>query len=126
MLKNYIRRQRTTGFIFAGTRRRRSVYYKEKKIAITIAFSNIIEYVAETLGAEVICTPVGEPYLAQAKLVCSALLGLEEHGSVLLEWSKECPILDRLKQEIPIDYERFSDMDSGFSEGMTEIRARGA
>ncbi len=165
---------------------------KDKKniIAVTIAFSNIIEHVAGTLGAEVIYTPVGEPYLAQAKLLCGAQVGLEEHGSVLLEWSREGPmlagvmagilakeemtlsklvasypkyyqikdaktlpagkdtqaILDRLKQEIPQDYERLSDMDgvrvdytdgwflvraSGtepkvrvFSEGKTEARAR--
>ena len=162
---------------------------KEKIIAVTIAFSNIIEYVAGTLGAEVIYTPVGEPYLAQAKLLCGAQVGLEEHGSVLLEWSREGPmlagvmagilakkrmtlselvasypkyyqikdaktlpagtdtetILDRLKQEIPQDFERLSDMDgvrvdytdgwflvraSGtepkvrvFSEGKTEVRA---
>ncbi len=66
---------------------------KDKKIAVTIAFSNIIEYVAKTLGAEVIYTPVGEPYLAQAKLMCGAQVGLEEHGSVLLEWSREGPML---------------------------------
>jgi len=41
----------------------------------------------------VIYTPVGEPYLAQAKLQCGAELGLEEHGSVLLEWSREGPML---------------------------------
>jgi phosphomannomutase/phosphoglucomutase len=164
---------------------------KKKIIAVTIAFSNIIEHVAGTLGAEVIYTPVGEPYLAQAKLLCGAQVGLEEHGSVLLEWSREGPmlagvmagilakewmtlselvasypkyyqikdaktlpagtdtqaILDRLKQEIPQDFERLSDMDgvrvdyedgwflvraSGtepkvrvFSEGKTEARARG-
>ncbi len=66
---------------------------KDKKIAVTIAFSNIIEYVAKTLGTEVIYTPVGEPYLAQAKLMCGAQVGLEEHGSVLLEWSREGPML---------------------------------
>ncbi|MCX9013078.1 MAG: phosphoglucosamine mutase [Candidatus Methanoperedens sp.] len=66
---------------------------KEKKIAVTIAFSNLIEHVAKTLGAEVIYTPVGEPYLAQAKLMCGAQVGLEEHGSVLLEWSREGPML---------------------------------
>ncbi|KCZ71751.1 phosphomannomutase [Candidatus Methanoperedens nitroreducens] len=66
---------------------------KEKKIAVTIAFSNLIEHVAKTLGAEVIYTPVGEPYLAQAKLLCGAQIGLEEHGSVLLEWSREGPML---------------------------------
>jgi len=66
---------------------------KEKKIAVTIAFSNLIEYVAKTLGAEVIHTPVGEPYLAQAKLMCGTQVGLEEHGSVLLEWSREGPML---------------------------------
>ncbi|MCZ7356614.1 MAG: hypothetical protein O8C66_04825 [Candidatus Methanoperedens sp.] len=163
---------------------------KKKFIAVTIAFSNIIKEVAQGLGAEVIYTPVGEPYLAQAKLLCGAQVGLEEHGSVLLEWSREGPmlagvmagilskeemslselvasypkyhqikdaktlpagtnaeaILDRLKQEIPQDYERVSDMDgmrvdyedgwflvraSGtepkvrvFSEGKTEERAR--
>jgi phosphomannomutase/phosphoglucomutase len=66
---------------------------KEKKIAVTIAFSNIIKDVAENLGAEVIYTPVGEPYLAQAKLLCGAHVGLEEHGSVLIEWSREGPML---------------------------------
>ncbi len=65
----------------------------ERKIAVTIAFSNIIEYVAKTLGAKLIYTPVGEPYLAQAKLLCGAQVGLEEHGSVLLEWSREGPML---------------------------------
>lgn len=163
---------------------------KKKIIAVTIAFSNLIEDVAKTLGADVLYTPVGEPYLAQAKLLCGAQVGLEEHGSVLLEWSREGPmlagvmagilakeemtlselvasypkyyqikdskmmpagtntdaILDRLKQEIPQDYERVTDMDgvrvdytdgwflvraSGtepkvrvFSEGKTEARAR--
>ncbi len=163
---------------------------KKKYIAVTIAFSNIIKDVAEKLGAGVIFTPVGEPYLAQAKLLCGAQVGLEEHGSVLLEWSREGPmlagvmagilakekvslselvasypryyqikdakmmpagtdteaILERLKQEIPQDYEHFTDMDgvrvdyedgwflaraSGtepkvriFSEGKTEERAR--
>ncbi|MFA4936343.1 MAG: hypothetical protein WC568_10960 [Candidatus Methanoperedens sp.] len=163
---------------------------KKKIIAVTIAFSNLIEDVAKKLGAEVLYTPVGEPYLAQAKLLCGAQVGLEEHGSVLLEWSREGPmlagvmagilakeerslselvasypkyhqikdaktmpagtntdaILERLKQEIPQDYERLSDMDgvrvdytdgwflvraSGtepkvrvFSEGKTEARAR--
>ncbi len=164
---------------------------KKKYIAVTIAFSNIIKDVAKAFGAEVIYTPVGEPYLAQAKLLCGAQVGLEEHGSVLLEWSREGSmlagimagilakeemslsefvasypkyhqikdaktlpagtdteaILDRLKQEIPQDYEQFSDMDglrvdyedswflvraSGtepkvrvFTEGKTEERARG-
>ena len=65
----------------------------KKIIAVTIAFSNIIKEVAERLGAEVIYTPVGEPYLAQAKLLCGAQVGLEEHGSVLLEWSREGPML---------------------------------
>ncbi len=163
---------------------------KDRKIAVTIAFSNIIKDVAEKLNAEVIYTPVGEPYLAQAKLLCGAQIGLEEHGSVLLEWSREGPMLagimagilskeemslselvasypkyhqikdaktlpdgtdiyalmDRLKQEIPGDYESITDMDgvradykdgwflvraSGtepkvrvFSEGSTEARAR--
>ncbi len=163
---------------------------KKKYIAVTIAFSNIIKDVAGELGAGVIFTPVGEPYLAQAKLLCGAQVGLEEHGSVLLEWSREGPmlagvmagilakeevslselvasypqyyqikdakmmpagadteaILERLKQEIPQDYEHFTDMDgvrvdyedgwflvraSGtepkvrvFSEGKTEERAR--
>ncbi len=163
---------------------------KKKIIAVTIAFSNLIKDVAGSLGAQVIYTPVGEPYLAQAKLMCGADVGLEEHGSVLLEWSREGPMLagvmagilakegislsellasypkyyqikdakvvpdgknpqealDRLKKEIPQDYERFTDMDgvrvdyedgwflvraSGtepkirvFSEGRTESRAR--
>lgn len=66
---------------------------KKKLIAVTIAFSNIIKDVAESLGAQVIYTPVGEPYLAQAKLMCGAQVGLEEHGSVLLEWSREGPML---------------------------------
>jgi len=66
---------------------------KERRIAVTIAFSNIIKEVAESLGAELIYTPVGEPYLAQAKLLCGAQVGLEEHGSVLLEWSREGPML---------------------------------
>ncbi len=65
----------------------------KKYIAVTIAFSNIIKDVAEALGAKVIYTPVGEPYLAQAKLMCGAQVGLEEHGSVLLEWSREGPML---------------------------------
>ncbi len=164
---------------------------KKKYIAVTIAFSNIIKDVAEELGAGVIFTPVGEPYLAQAKLLCGAQVGLEEHGSVLLEWSREGPMLagvmagilakeevglsqlvasypryyqikdakmmpagtdteamlKRLKQEIPQDYEHFTDMDglrvdyedgwflvsaSGtepkvrvFSEANTDERARG-
>jgi phosphomannomutase/phosphoglucomutase len=123
-------------------------------------------------------------------MLCGAQVGLEEHGSVLLEWSREGPmlagmmagilakeektlselvasypkyyrikdakmlpagtdaqtILERLKQEIPQDYERFTDIDgvrvdypdgwflvrvSGtepkvrvFSEGKTEERAQ--
>ncbi len=143
-----------------------------RKIAVTIAFSNIIEYVAETLGAEVIYTPVGEPYLAQAKLLCGAQVGLEEHGSVLLEWSREGPmlagvmagilakeemslselvasypkyhqikdaktlpagtnteaILERLKQEIPQDFERLTDMDGlrvDYEDGWFLVRASG-
>jgi phosphomannomutase/phosphoglucomutase len=145
---------------------------KKKYIAVTIAFSNIIEYVAKTLGAEVIYTPVGEPYLAQAKLLCGAQVGLEEHGSVLLEWSREGPmlagvmagilakekkalselvasypkyyqikdaktlpagtdteaILEKLKQGIPQDYERFIDMDGvrvDYSDGWFLVRASG-
>lgn len=145
---------------------------KKKIIAVTIAFSKIIEHVAETLGAGVIYTPVGEPYLAQAKLLCGAQVGLEEHGSVLLEWSREGPmlagvmagilakegmtlselvatypkyyqikdartlpagtgteaILDRLKQEIPQDFERFSDMDGvrvDYTDGWFLVRASG-
>ncbi|VVB94642.1 Phosphoglucomutase/phosphomannomutase [uncultured archaeon] len=147
---------------------------KDRKniIAVTIAFSNIIEHVAGTLGAEVIYTPVGEPYLAQAKLLCGAQVGLEEHGSVLLEWSREGPmlagvmagilakeeltlselvasypkyyqikdaktlpagtgtevILNRLKQEIPQDYERLSDMDGvrvDYADGWFLVRASG-
>ncbi len=145
---------------------------KKKYIAVTIAFSNIIEYVAKNLGAEVIYTPVGEPYLAQAKLLCGAQVGLEEHGSVLLEWSREGPmlagvmagilakeemslselvasypkyhqikdakvlpagtntdaILERLKQEIPQDYERLSDMDGvrvDYTDGWFLVRASG-
>ncbi|MCX9025489.1 MAG: hypothetical protein OIN85_05265 [Candidatus Methanoperedens sp.] len=145
---------------------------KKKIIAVTIAFSNIIEHVAGTLGAEVIYTPVGEPYLAQAKLLCGAQVGLEEHGSVLLEWSREGPmlagvmagilakqemtlselvakypkyyqikdaktlpagtdteaILNRLKQEIPRDYERLSDMDGvrvDYTDGWFLVRASG-
>lgn len=129
--------------------------HRKKRIAVTIAFSNIIQYIAKILDAEVIYTPVGEPYLAQAKLLCDAQLGLEEHGSILLEWSREGPMLagimagiltkqemslselvalypeyhqikdaktlpegievhaviERLKQEIPQDYERFTDID---------------
>ncbi|HEY9245778.1 MAG TPA: hypothetical protein VIO11_02920 [Candidatus Methanoperedens sp.] len=65
----------------------------EKKIAVTVAFSNIIKDIAKVHGAELIYTPVGEPYLAQAKLLCGAQIGLEEHGSVLLEWSREGPML---------------------------------
>ncbi len=145
---------------------------REKKIAVTIAFSNIIEHVASTLGAQVIYTPVGEPYLAQAKVLCGAQVGLEEHGSVLLEWSREGPmlagvmagilskesmslselvasypgycqikdaktlpagtdtdaILDRLKAEIPQDYEKTSDMDGvrvDYSDGWFLVRASG-
>ncbi|VVB95533.1 Phosphoglucomutase/phosphomannomutase [uncultured archaeon] len=145
---------------------------REKKIAVTIAFSNIIEHVASTLGAQVIYTPVGEPYLAQAKVLCGAQVGLEEHGSVLLEWSREGPmlagvmagilskegmslselvasypmyhqikdaktlpagtdidaILDRLKAEIPQDYEKISDMDGlrvDYSDGWFLVRASG-
>ncbi|MCZ7379997.1 MAG: hypothetical protein O8C64_00255 [Candidatus Methanoperedens sp.] len=145
---------------------------KKKIIAVTIAFSNIIEHVAGTLGAGVIYTPVGEPYLAQAKLLCGAQVGLEEHGSVLLEWSREGPmlagvmagilakegvalselvatypkyyqikdaktlpagtdteaILDRLKQEIPQDFERLSDMDGvrvDYTDGWFLVRASG-
>jgi len=145
---------------------------KKKIIAVTIAFSNIIEHVAGTLGAEVIYTPVGEPYLAQAKLLCGAQVGLEEHGSVLLEWSREGPmlagvmagilakegmtlselvasypkyyqikeaktlpvgtdteaILDRLKQAIPQDFERLSDMDGvrvDYTDGWFLVRASG-
>jgi phosphomannomutase/phosphoglucomutase len=145
---------------------------RKKIIAVTIAFSNLIEDVAKNLGAGVIYTPVGEPYLAQAKLLCGAQVGLEEHGSVLLEWSREGPmlagvmagilakedmtlselvasypkyyqikdaktlpagtntdaILDRLKQEIPHDYERFSDMDgvrADYSYGWFLVRASG-
>jgi phosphomannomutase/phosphoglucomutase len=145
---------------------------QKKYIAVTIAFSNIIEYVAKTLGAEVIYTPVGEPYLAQAKLLCGAQVGLEEHGSVLLEWSREGPMLagvmagilvkegkslselvasypkyyqikdaktlpagtdtdtmlNRLKQEIPQDYERITDMDGlrvDYSDGWFLVRASG-
>ena len=145
---------------------------REKKIAVTIAFSNIIEHVAEVLGAEVIYTPVGEPYLAQVKLLCGAQVGLEEHGSVLLEWSREGPMLagvmagilskegktlselvasypgyhqikdakmvsenmdinrlmERLKHEIPKDYERATDMDGvrvDYSDGWFLVRASG-
>jgi phosphomannomutase/phosphoglucomutase len=145
---------------------------RKKIIAVTIAFSNIIEHVAGTLGAKVIYTPVGEPYLAQAKLLCGAQVGLEEHGSVLLEWSREGPmlagvmagilakegmtlselvatypkyyqikdaktlpagtdteaILDRLKREIPRDFERLSDMDGvrvDYTDGWFLVRASG-
>ncbi|MFZ2410707.1 MAG: hypothetical protein WAW23_03975, partial [Candidatus Methanoperedens sp.] len=145
---------------------------RKKIIAVTIAFSNLREDVAKNLGAEVIYTPVGEPYLAQAKLMCRAQVGLEEHGSVLLEWSREGPmlagvmagilskegmtfsglvasypkyhqikdakmmpagtntdaILDRLKQEIPQDYERLSDMDGvrvDYADGWFLVRASG-
>ncbi len=145
---------------------------KKKRIAVTIAFSNIIQHVAQTLDAEIIYTPVGEPYLAQAKLLCGAQLGLEEHGSVLLEWSREGPMLtgimtgiltkeelslselvalyprfyqikdaktlpksmdlqdliERLKQEIPQDYEKMSDMDGlrvDYSDGWLLVRGSG-
>lgn len=145
---------------------------KEMIIAVTIAFSNIIKHAANTLGAEVIYTPVGEPYLAQAKLLCDAQVGLEEHGSVLLEWSREGPmlagimagilakegktlselvasypkyyqikdaktlpegtdteaILERLKHEIPQDYERLTDMDGvrvDYADGWFLVRASG-
>ncbi len=145
---------------------------KHKKIAVTIAFSNLIKDVAGSLGAEVIFTPVGEPYLAQAKLLCGAQVGLEEHGSVLIEWSREGPmlagvmagilskekmtfselvatypkyhqikdaktlpagtntdaILERLKSEIPKDYDRISDMDGvrvDYADGWFLVRASG-
>jgi phosphomannomutase/phosphoglucomutase len=145
---------------------------KNKYIAVTIAFSNIIKDIAESLDAEVIYTPVGEPYLAQAKLMCGAQVGLEEHGSVLLEWSREGPmlagimagilsdegktlselvasypkyyqikdalmipegkdhhvILERLKSEIPEDYEHFTDMDGvrvDYPDGWFLVRASG-
>ncbi len=145
---------------------------RKKSIAVTIAFSNIIKDVAEALDARVIYTPVGEPYLAQAKLMCGAQVGLEEHGSVLLEWSREGPmlagvmagilskeemslselaasypkyyqikdaktlpagkrpqaILDRLKKEIPHDYERFTDVDGvrvDYGDGWFLVRASG-
>ena len=145
---------------------------KDKRIAVTIAFSNIIKDVAKDLGAEVIYTPVGEPYLAQAKLLCGAQVGLEEHGSVLVEWSREGPmlagvmagilskekmtfselvatypkyhqikdaktlpagtntdaILDKLKNELPKDYDRISDMDGvrvDYREGWFLVRASG-
>jgi phosphomannomutase/phosphoglucomutase len=139
---------------------------------VTIAFSNLIKDVAGSLGANVIYTPVGEPYLAQAKLMCGAQVGLEEHGSVLLEWSREGPmlagvmagilakeemsfselvatypkyyqikdaktlpegtkpqeILDRLKTQIPQDYEHFTDMDGvrvDYEDGWFLVRASG-
>lgn len=145
---------------------------KDKKIAVTIAFSNIIKDVANNLGAEVIYTPVGEPYLAQAKLLCGAQVGLEEHGSVLVEWSREGPMLagvmagilskekrtfselvatypqyyqikdaktlpagtntdlmlEKLKNEIPEDYDRISDMDGvrvDYKEGWFLVRSSG-
>ncbi len=145
---------------------------KKKYIAVTIAFSNIIKDVAESLGAQVIYTPVGEPYLAQAKVMCGAQVGLEEHGSVLLEWSREGPmlagvmagilsdegktlselvasypkyyqikdakklpegkdnqvILERLKSEIPKDYEHYTDMDGvrvDYPNGWFLVRASG-
>ncbi|MCE8428340.1 MAG: hypothetical protein J5U19_08145 [Candidatus Methanoperedens sp.] len=145
---------------------------RKKIIAVTIAFSNLIKDVAQSLGAQVIFTPVGEPYLAQAKLMCGAQVGLEEHGSVLLEWSREGPmlagvmagilakeekkfselvasypkyyqikdaktlpagvnadmILEKLKDEIPQDYERFTDMDGvrvDYPDGWFLVRASG-
>ncbi len=145
---------------------------QHKKIAVTIAFSNIIKDVAKKTGAEVIYTPVGEPYLAQAKLLCGAKIGLEEHGSVLIEWSREGPmlagimagilsreemtfselvatypeyyqikdgktlpagsnaemILEKLKNEIPVDYETISDIDGvrvDYDEGWFLVRASG-
>ncbi|MBU3967640.1 MAG: hypothetical protein KKG76_09750 [Euryarchaeota archaeon] len=111
-------------------------------------------------------------YLAQAKLMCGAQVGLEEHGSVLLEWSREGPmlagvmagilsneglslselvasypryyqikdakvlpdgkkpgaVLDRLKKEIPQDYERLTDMDGvrvDYEDGWFLVRASG-
>ena len=145
---------------------------KKKLIAVTIAYSNLIEDVAKKLGAKVLYTPVGEPYLAQAKLYCGAQVGLEEHGSVLLGWSREGAmlagvmagilskerktmselvasypkyyqikeakvladgtdpqeILGRLKQEIPQDYERYTDMDGvrvDYDDGWFLVRASG-
>ena len=145
---------------------------KDKKIAVTIAFSNLIKDVARKLGAEVIFTPVGEPYLAQAKLLCGAQVGLEEHGSVLIDWSREGPmlagvmagilskeemtfselvnsypkyhqikdaktlpvgtntdiILEKLKTQIPGDYDRISDMDGvrvDYPDGWFLVRASG-
>ena len=145
---------------------------KDKKIAVTIAFSNLIKDVARKLGAEVIFTPVGEPYLAQAKLLCGAQVGLEEHGSVLIDWSREGPmlagvmagilskekmtfselvnsypryhqikdaktlpagtntdmILEKLKNQIPRDYDRISDMDGvrvDYTDGWFLVRASG-
>ncbi|PWB50096.1 MAG: hypothetical protein C3F06_13445 [Candidatus Methanoperedenaceae archaeon] len=145
---------------------------KDKKIAVTIAFSNLIRDVAGKLGAEVIFTPVGEPYLAQAKLLCGAQVGLEEHGSVLIDWSREGPmlagvmagilskvemtfselvnsypkyhqikdaktlpggtntdvILEKLKTQIPGDYDRISDMDGvrvDYPDGWFLVRASG-
>jgi len=145
---------------------------KKKYIAVTIAFSNIIKDIAESLAAGVIYTPVGEPYLAQAKLMCGAQVGLEEHGSVLLEWSREGPmlagvmagiladegktlselvssypkyyqikdakklpegknpqvILDRIRKEIPEDYDNFTDMDGvrvDYPDGWFLVRASG-
>ncbi len=150
----------------------RQCHDKKKLIAVTIAFSNLIKDVSERLGAQVIYTPVGEPYLAQAKLMCGAQVGLEEHGSVLLEWSREGPmlagvmagilsneglslselvasypryyqikdakvlpegkkpqaVLDRLKKEIPHDYERLTDMDGvrvDYEDGWFLVRASG-
>ncbi len=145
---------------------------KDKKIAVTIAFSNLIGDVARKLDAEVIFTPVGEPYLAQAKLLCGAQVGLEEHGSVLIDWSREGPmlagvmagilskekmtfselvnsypvyhqikdaktlpactnadmILEKLKKEIPADYDRITDMDGvrvDYTDGWFLVRASG-
>lgn len=145
---------------------------KDKKIAVTIAFSNLIKDVARKLDAEVIFTPVGEPYLAQAKLLCGAQVGLEEHGSVLIDWSREGPmlagvmagilskeemtfselvnsypryhqikdaktlpvgtntdvILEKLKNQIPRDYDRISDMDGvrvDYTDGWFLVRASG-
>ncbi len=115
---------------------------------------------------------VDKPCLAQAKLLCGAQVGLEEHGSVLIEWSREGPmlagvmagilskekmtfselvatypkyhqikdaktlpagtntdaILERLKREIPKDYDRISDMDGvrvDYADGWFLVRASG-
>lgn len=114
----------------------------------------------------------GELWFALAKLLCGSQVGFEEHGSVLLEWSREGPMLagvmagilakegktlselvasypkyhqikdakmlpagtdtdalvDRLKQEIPQDYERLSDMDGvrvNYTDGWFLVRASG-